>query len=112
MRPRPWTPVAGASTIAVQKNLRVVLERGTYNEIRLSHLTCTPRLACVATFARRPEEGIVRVRYLISGYKQKPGCWFASRIDIIDPPQDRARSPLQSFLPLNNQGWCLQSRKP
>jgi hypothetical protein len=89
-----------------------MLQRGTYNKVRLTKLACTPKLACVATFARLPAEGIVRVRYLLSGYEHKPGCWFASRIDVIDPPQDRARSPLQPFLPLNNQAWCLQWRKP
>jgi hypothetical protein len=112
MRPQPWTPVAGARATAVQENVRQVLEVGTYNDVRLSEFACTPRLACVATFVRRPVEGVVRVRYLISGYVQKPGCWFASRIHVIDPPQDRARSPLQSFVPLGNQGYCLQWRKP
>ena len=111
-RPFPWTPVKGATAADVQQNLRLVLQKGTYNDVRLTKLTCTPRLACVATFARRPQEGIVRVRYLVSGYKQKPGCWFTSRTDVIEPPQDRARSPLQGWVPANRQSWCLSWRKP
>ena len=111
-RPYPATPVKGASVGAVEDNLRAVLERGTYNDVRLTELTCTRRFICTATFARQPSEGTLRVRYVLSGYHQEEGCWFATRIDVIDPPETTQRSPLTPFAPLNNQAWCLHWRTP
>jgi hypothetical protein len=85
MKPRPRVPVGGASAAAVRENLRAVLRRGTYNDVRLTRLTCTPSLACIATFARLPAEGIVRVRYLLSGSPHKPGC-------LVRVPHRRGRT--------------------
>jgi hypothetical protein len=91
--------------------------KATYNQVRLTKLVCTRRLVCVATFARMPAEGIVRVRYVLSGSGRngsaaKPGCWYTNRTDVIYPPPDRVRSPLQGYLPLTNQAWCLSWHKP
>lgn len=112
MRTPAATTVRGASVAAVRANVRLVLLRGTYNQVRLTRLTCSSKLVCTALFARSPSEGTARVRYVISGQGDKAGCWFASRIDVIDPPPWRKRSPLEPYLPLNNQAWCLQWRKP
>ena len=111
-RPRPVVPVSGASPEAIRKNLRGVLVKGTYNQVRLTTLRCTRTLVCVAAFARMPTEGIVRVRYVLSGSGEKPGCWYTNRTDVIYPPPDRAVSPLEPYLPLNHQAWCLSWRKP
>jgi hypothetical protein len=111
MRPRPVVPVSGASPEAVRENLREVLVKQTYNEVQLTALRCTRKLVCVATFARLPSEGVVRVRYVLTG-SPKPGCWSTDRTDVIYPRPDRVQSPLQPYLPLNNQAWCLSWRKP
>ena len=108
-RPYPATPVTGATMGAVRENLRAVLRSQLYNGVRLANLTCTPALTCFATYER---EGGMRVRYVLSGYHQKPGCWFATTIDVIDPPELSPPSSLQAGVPLNNQAWCLSWRTP
>ena len=107
MRPYPATPVAGASVAAVQENLRTVLTRQLANGVRLANLTCTSRLVCIATFRRNPGEGRMRVRYVLSGYHQRPGCWFATTIDVIEPSELGPPSPLAAGVPGNGQSSCL-----
>jgi hypothetical protein len=111
-RPYPATPVRGATVAAVRDNLRAVLRSQLYNGVRLANLTCTRVLVCLATYLRRPVEGRMRVRYALSGYHQKPGCWFATTIDVIEPSELDPPSPLQAGVPLNNQAWCLSWRTP
>lgn len=108
-RPYPAIPVTGATVDAVRENLRAVLRSQLYNGVKLANLTCTPTLACIATFRRETQ---MRVRYVLSGHRQEPGCWFATTIDVIDPPELSPPSPLQAGVPLNNQAWCLSWRTP
>lgn len=110
-RPYPARPVQGASVRAVQENLRAVLTRQLANEVRLSNLSCTRDLVCIATFSRRPQEAKMRVRYALSGHKQEPGCWFATTIDVIEPPELDPPSPLTAGVPLNNQASCLSWKR-
>jgi len=107
MRPYPATPVAGASIAAVQANLRAVLTRQLANGVRLGNLTCTSHLVCVATFLRNLGEGRMRVRYVLSGYHQRLGCWFATTIDVIEPSELSRPSPFSAGVPTNGQGSCL-----
>ncbi|MDX6411946.1 MAG: hypothetical protein QOE91_1462 [Gaiellaceae bacterium] len=111
-RPYPATPVKDATVAAVQANLRAVLSRQLANDVRLTRLTCTAGLTCIATFQRQPGEGRMRVRYTLSGYHQRRGCWFATTIDVIEPPELAPPSPLQAGVPLNNQASCLSWRTP
>jgi hypothetical protein len=34
-------------------------------------------------------------RLAVSGYRQRPGCWFTARTDVIEPRQDRAQPPVR-----------------
>lgn len=111
-RPYPATPVKGASAAAVRENLGAVLTSQLANGVRLIELSCTRALVCIATFRRNPNDGQMRVRYVLSGHSQEPGCWFATTIDVIEPPELGPPSPLQVGVPLNNQAWCLGWRKP
>jgi hypothetical protein len=111
-RPYPATPIKGASAAAVRENLSAVLKSQLANGVRLAELTCTRAPVCIATFRRYPHEGRMRVRYVLSGHPQKPGCWFATTIDVIEPPELGPPSPLQAGVPLNNQAWCLSWREP
>jgi hypothetical protein len=110
-KPYPAIPVEGATVAEVRENLHAVLERQTYNNVRLDDLACTPDFVCVATFGRSPDERM-RVRYVLSGHKDEPGCWFATTIDVIEPPELSPPSPLQAGVPLNNQASCLSWRTP
>jgi hypothetical protein len=97
---RPYKRIFGPSSLALA------------NDVRLTRLTCTAGLTCIATFQRQPGDGRMRVRYTLSGYHQRRGCWFATTIDVIEPPELAPPSPLQAGVPLNNQAWCLSRRKP
>jgi hypothetical protein len=110
-RPSPRIPVQDASVAAVEKNLREVLTRQLANDVRLAELTCGADYACVATFRRRPQEGPMRVRYALSGHEGEPGCWFAATIDVLEPHELDAPSPLAPGVPLNNQASCLSWKR-
>ena len=110
-RPSPRVPVEDASVAGVQENLRTVLARQLANDVRLAGLTCGRDYACVATFRRRPEEGVMRVRYALSGHEGEPGCWFAATIDVLEPDELDPPSPLQAGVPLNGQASCLSWKR-
>ena len=61
-----------ASAAAVQENLREVLAKGTYNNVRIESFACPQALMCVVSFGRAPGKGVVRVRYVLTGYRQRP----------------------------------------
>lgn len=109
---RPSIPVEGASFEAVVKHVREVLRDGTQDDIRLDAFTCSRELVCVATFSRDPSEGILRIRYYVSGSRGQPGCWYSHEHDIVEPPFDTARSPLAPYVPLTNRSSCLNWRSP
>ena len=109
--PRHAAPVLGTNLSTLTTRFREVAREGLLvesklNETRLASLTCMARknlYTCTATYKRHPDEGLLRIRYTVSGRANRPGCWYILRSDGIQPTETQPFSPLLGRIPTENE---------
>ena len=69
--PVPYEPVQGASRAELEESFASLL-RST--EPDFESVRCSSTRECVV---RRRDDGLVRAIFVVTGYRQRPGCWIA-----------------------------------
>jgi hypothetical protein len=72
--PVRYEPLRGATRAELEESFASLL-RSTEHD--LESVACSSTRECVVT--RRHDDGLVRATFVVSGYRQRPGCWTAEQ---------------------------------
>jgi hypothetical protein len=76
----PYEPLRGVTRVGLTRSFAFMAHRAG-GDPRFDSIICRSIRSCVATW--RGNGKVFRVRYAVSGYGQRPGCWIAERRAIL-----------------------------
>ena len=81
-RPRiPVEPLSAVTLAGLERSFAVRAQLGDTGAVAFQTVVCTRDWSCTATWSG--QLGVLRARYVASGYGQRPGCWIAERREIL-----------------------------
>jgi hypothetical protein len=78
----PIVPVKGATTAQLETSLAEVAGDDLGGDTRVAGVACTAGLSCTVTFVAKVY-GEMRLRYQLTSFKQKPGCWYSIETEEV-----------------------------